>query len=78
MRGTNSSAYLARNKTLSSPSGRRVPMAQGRLEDAQWEVDEIRILAPDIDFEWVKRAYPIQDFRYKEPFRNVLTQDDVL
>jgi hypothetical protein len=53
-------------------------MAQGRLEDAQWEVDEIRILAPDIDFEWVKRAYPIQDFRYKEPFRNVLTQDDVL
>ena len=53
-------------------------MAQGRMEDAQWEVDEIRILAPDIDFEWVKRDYQIQDYRYKETFRNVLTQDDVL
>jgi TolB-like protein/DNA-binding winged helix-turn-helix (wHTH) protein/Tfp pilus assembly protein PilF len=52
--------------------------AQGRLEDAQWEVDEIRMLAPDIDFEWVERAYPIQDFHYKQRFRNDLKQAGVL
>jgi TolB-like protein/DNA-binding winged helix-turn-helix (wHTH) protein/Tfp pilus assembly protein PilF len=52
--------------------------AQGRLEDAQWEVDQIRILAPDIDFVWVERAYPMQDFHYKERFRNDLKQAGVL
>jgi len=52
--------------------------AQGRPEDAQWEVDEIRMLAPDIDFGWVERAYPIQDFHYKERFRRNLEQAGVL
>ena len=52
--------------------------AQGRLEDAQWEVDQIRTLAPDIDFGWVERAYPIQDFHYKQRFRNDLKQVGVL
>lgn len=52
--------------------------AQGRLDDAQWEVDQIRILAPDIDFGWVERAYPIQDFHYKQRFRSDLKQAGVL
>jgi len=51
--------------------------AQGRSEDAQWEVDEIRLLAPDIDFGWVERAYPIQDFHYRERFRRDLEQAGV-
>lgn len=43
--------------------------AQGRVDDAQWEMDEIRVLSPDIDFAWIERAYPIQDFHYRQRFR---------
>ena len=48
--------------------------AQGRVEDAQWETDEIRALAPEIDAAWIERAYPIQDAHYKQNFRRDLEQ----
>jgi adenylate cyclase len=49
-------------------------VANGQIDKAQWEVEEVLSLKPDLSIQYVTRAYPIQDSVYLERFLNHLRE----
>ena len=42
--------------------------AVGRMEEAQWEVEEILTINPDFSLKWVEIAFPFRDPQYRDRF----------